>query len=588
QCDDDVWGSTNEETNTDKNEDYDEDDDNEEEDDEDESVNEEENTVAETEEEETANSEHEEDDTKGEDQKTEEEPKGDDQAKEAEVGVHDLVKIKEKSEFLQSTSIKVSVIPKPTQQPPSTLPLPAIKDPAAPVINFKAINSFLYKFHALEKDIQELKQVDPSAAILDSIRSQSHTARLKKELTVKKAEYKEFIEESVTNEVKNQLSKILIKAVSDFATLTKTSLNHMLKRNREEDKDEDPLAGPNQDKETKKRRTGKEAESSKKSSTPKESTKGKPLSKSSKTGKSAPTDQSLKEHEHEIPEPDWNTVKTIDDAPKQPWFNEIINAEKPPLTFNELMSKTIDLSAYAMNRLKLTKLTREVLVGPVFNLLKGTCKSCVELEYNMEECFRALTDQLDWKNPKGYDRPVDMSKPLSLQEKEGRLIIPIEVFYNNDLEYLKRDKAERTYLSSNTMTPTARYTMEWIEDLIPNLWIPILIDYDKDAALGIKHRRPQRQQFYRAMINKTSTHNRADNQLYKFKEGDFPDLHLNEIEDMLLLLTQNRLFNLEGNFIIDLGVALRMFTRSIILQSRVEDVQLGVKSYQWKLNFSKP
>ncbi|GKC25575.1 hypothetical protein Tco_1027725, partial [Tanacetum coccineum] len=48
---------------------------------------------------------------------------------------------------------------------------------------------------------------------------QSHTKGLKKELTVKKAQYKEFIEESVTNDVKNQLSKILLKAVSDFATL---------------------------------------------------------------------------------------------------------------------------------------------------------------------------------------------------------------------------------------------------------------------------------------------------------------------------------------------------------------------------------
>ncbi|GJS34253.1 hypothetical protein Tco_0532635 [Tanacetum coccineum] len=119
------------------------------------------------------------------------------------------------------------------------------------------------------------------------------------------------------------------------------------------------------------------------------------------------------------------------------------------------MNTLNDFSAFAMHRLKLTKLTREVLVGLVFNLLKGTCKSCVELGYNMEECFRALTDQLDWTNPEGYDHPVDMSKPLPLQEKSDRLIIPIEVFYNNDLEYLKGDKSERTYSSSITKTPAA-------------------------------------------------------------------------------------------------------------------------------------
>nr|GEW48667.1 hypothetical protein [Tanacetum cinerariifolium] len=51
---------------------------------------------------------------------------------------------------------------------------------------------------------------------------------------------------------------------------------------------------------------------------------------------------------------------------------------------------------------------------------------------------------------------------------------------------------------------------------------------------------------------------RSDQQLYKFIEGDFLKLHLHKIEDMLILL------------------------------KRVEDLQLGVKSYQKKLNISRP
>ncbi|GKD66740.1 hypothetical protein Tco_1308848 [Tanacetum coccineum] len=58
---------------------------------------------------------------------------------------------------------------------------------------------------------------------------------------------------------------------------------------------------------------------------------------------------------------------------------------------------------------------------------------------------------------------------------------------------------------------------------------------------------------------------REDRQLYKFKEGDFPRLHLHDIEDMLLLLVQTKLSNLERDVIFDLGVALRMFTRHIII-----------------------
>ncbi|GKG15617.1 hypothetical protein Tco_0357940, partial [Tanacetum coccineum] len=71
-------------------------------------------------------------------------------------------------------------------------------------------------------------------------------------------------------------------------------------------------------------------------------------------------------------------------------------------------------------------------------------------------------------------------------------------------------------------------------------------------------------------------------------EGDFPRLHLNDIEDMMLLVVQNRLFNLDGDVIVHLAAALRMFTRSIVIQKRVDDLQLGVESYQKKLNISKP
>ncbi|GKD80141.1 hypothetical protein Tco_1342762 [Tanacetum coccineum] len=79
---------------------------------------------------------------------------------------------------------------------------------------------------------------------------------------------------------------------------------------------------------------------------------------------------------------------------------------------------------------------------------------------------------------------------------------------------------------------------------------------------------------------------RADKKQYTIKEGDFLDLHLNDIEDMLLLLNQNKLWNLDTDAIIDLGVALRLFTCGIILKARVEDVQLGVESYQRKLNLT--
>nr|GEW00974.1 hypothetical protein [Tanacetum cinerariifolium] len=99
-----------------------------------------------------------------------------------------------------------------------------------------------------------------------------------------------------------------------------------------------------------------------------------------------------------------------------------------------------------------------------------------------------------------------MSKPLRLQGKEGRLVIHVEFFLNNDLEYLTMGNKERTYSSSITKAPSARYTMEGIKDMILTLWILVILDYDKDVALDISHWGLQRQLFYRAMINIVSKH----------------------------------------------------------------------------------
>ncbi|GJS76628.1 hypothetical protein Tco_0726509 [Tanacetum coccineum] len=79
-----------------------------------------------------------------------------------------------------------------------------------------------------------------------------------------------------------------------------------------------------------------------------------------------------------------------------------------------------------------------------------------------------------------------------------------------------------------------------------------------------------------------------DDKLYTFKEGDYKRLRLQDIEDMLLLLVQGKLKNLTIEERLALSVSLRMFTRSMVIKRRVEDLQLGTESYQKKLNLTKP
>ncbi|GJW55279.1 hypothetical protein Tco_0099364 [Tanacetum coccineum] len=78
-----------------------------------------------------------------------------------------------------------------------------------------------------------------------------------------------------------------------------------------------------------------------------------------------------------------------------------------------------------------------------------------------------------------------------------------------------------------------------------------------------------------------------DDVLYKFKKATSMT-RIQDIEDMLLLLVQGKVTNLNVEERIAFNVSLRMFTRSVVIQRRVEDLQLGVESYQKKLNLTKP
>ncbi|GKD87782.1 hypothetical protein Tco_1358936 [Tanacetum coccineum] len=78
------------------------------------------------------------------------------------------------------------------------------------------------------------------------------------------------------------------------------------------------------------------------------------------------------------------------------------------------MATHIDFSAFMMNRLKIDYLTQELLTGPTYDLMKGSCKSVTELEYHLEEVFKATNDQLEGNNPEGMPYPHDLIKPLPL------------------------------------------------------------------------------------------------------------------------------------------------------------------------------
>nr|GEX02819.1 hypothetical protein [Tanacetum cinerariifolium] len=224
---------------------------------------------------------------------------------------------------------------------------------------------------------------------------------------------------------------------------------------------------------------------------------------------------------------DWNKTLPATHGSVQPWISELAKRTDTCSSFNKLMDTPLEFSNFLINQLKVDTLTSELLAGLTYELMKGSCKSLVEVEYYLEEFYQATTDQLDWVNPEGQLYPHNLLKPLPLiPNNRGRRVIPFEHFINNDLEYLHGGASSRKYTTSVTKTKAADYGhIKWIEDLKHLDWITV---------------------------------QRDDDELYKFKEGDFKRLRIQDIEDMLPLLR------------------------------RVEDLQLGVKSYQKKLNLTRP
>ncbi|GKE00295.1 hypothetical protein Tco_1388278 [Tanacetum coccineum] len=66
-----------------------------------------------------------------------------------------------------------------------------------------------------------------------------------------------------------------------------------------------------------------------------------------------------------------------DHRPIQPWLSNLARQENPRELFDELTDTPFDFSAFVMNRLKVETLTPELLAGPTFELMKGTCKSLI-------------------------------------------------------------------------------------------------------------------------------------------------------------------------------------------------------------------
>ncbi|GJS46059.1 hypothetical protein Tco_0596180 [Tanacetum coccineum] len=125
---------------------------------------------------------------------------------------------------------------------------------------------------------------------------------------------------------------------------------------------------------------------------------------------------------------------------------------------------------------------------------------------------------------------------------------------------------EEKYTTSITKHYATRYYKEGIKDRIPKRWIKEVRRYHFEA-LNVR---------------------RSDDKEYEFSYADLPRLSVNDVEDMYLLQVQDKLHHLPLEFVKDFNISLLMVIRRTVIKNRVEDIQLGLESYQRTLNLTKP
>nr|GEU41943.1 hypothetical protein [Tanacetum cinerariifolium] len=234
--------------------------------------------------------------------------------------------------------------------------------------------------------------------------------------------------------------------------------------------------------------------------------------------------------------------------------------------------------------IKKDELTIADLEGVRLEMLKIQYKNYVELEYHVDQLKAPVLEEAQWSDG---DNDSILARKISTLHPLPNIVLQ-------------------------------GITFEGIEDMISNRCCKKIHLYQVDAMNGIHHLDDMRKDFFKAEMGNRSTHKvysdkriitvvslnmkkkcgysfltsikvkRIDKKEYEFCYADLPRLNLNYIEDMYLLKVQGKLHHLKLEFKIDFINALLLYIRRDVIKNKIEDVQLGVESYQRTLNLTKP
>ncbi|GJS31083.1 hypothetical protein Tco_0491703 [Tanacetum coccineum] len=308
------------------------------------------------------------------------------------------------------------------------------------------------------------------------------------------------------------------------------------------------------------------------------------------------------------PEPAWSIPSSDLTVPTNNWASALKSTYTPPPE-NSLLAQIGDMATFMdwyCKKQGISELTQKDLEGPAYEIVKVFHPDVVHLQFQMEECHKLLTDQVD-----DAILRYNVSKPLPLGGDPGHVTIQPDFFFNKDLEYLRYGrKMGRPALSISKMK-AAYYPDVGLEQMVPDqMWIEEECKYDVAAMYGISHWWFQRQRFYidrhtsegdrRAVRThmrilsvvrievfpmygynymKKIVLRRADLKEYVIAERDFKYLYPSDFEDLYLLNLQGHLNHLSPEDKKILTTAVNLWTRNLVIRQRVEDFRLGIESY---------
>ncbi|GJY92790.1 retrovirus-related pol polyprotein from transposon TNT 1-94 [Tanacetum coccineum] len=268
----------------------------------------------------------------------------------------------------------------------------------------------------------------------------------------------------------------------------------------------------------------------------------------------------LEEERPATSEPAWTIPSSNVSDIENNWASTLVSTNETPAK-NSLLAKTEDMTTFMKwycRQVNKTSRTQADFKGQAYEVLKAFYPDVIHLQFQMEDCRKMFTDQIDWTNPEGDQVRVDVNQPLPLGGPPGH--------GSNPALSISKIKA-------------ASYPDFGLELLVPKqMWIDDVCTYDISVKYGISHWWFNRQKFYIDRHDSLSrrkdvrTHMRILNvvrikaysrygydhlskiilrrdnfQEHTIVEKDFKNLYPSDFKDLNQLLLQGHLDHLPGS-----------------------------------------